>query len=130
MNQTSPWSATNARRLGLSPDIDGRPGPIGAGRAQLVVLYPEVLPLDGHALAAYQAIDDGDPLPAVGVSRVVLGKGQTRSLKLGSVPGVHKVEREAPFADVLDLERHLRQHDRVDESGLDRGDDLNPACQG
>jgi hypothetical protein len=59
----------------------------------------------------------------------MLGKADARGLELRSVPGVDEVEREAAAADLLDAQRHLGEHHRVVEVGLDRGDDLDALGQ-
>lgn len=54
-------------------------------------------------------------------------EGDAGLLELGPVPGVDEVEAEPPVRDVLDLQRHLRQHHGVVEIGLDGGEDLDAA---
>ena len=65
----------------------------------------------------------------VGVSFIVFREADTRLRQLRTVPCVDEIERETPAADVFDLQRHLREHDRMVEIGLDRRDDLDAIGQ-
>ena len=88
-----------------------------------------MLALVSEALALHQARHHRDPLAAVGVARVVLGKADARLVEFRPVPGIDEIDREPAAADVLDPERQLGQHDGMIEIRLDRGDDLDPAGQ-
>ncbi len=56
-------------------------------------------------------------------------KADAGLLQFRAIPGIDQIERKAAAADVLDPKRHLGQHDRMIEIGLDRRDDLDAACQ-
>src|SRR6185503_19411247 len=102
-----------ARRLRLSADIDARTRAERIGGTQLVIIDTEVVAAMRDGFAAQQGFDDGDPLAAIRIALVVLGKADARAFELRTIPRVHEVDREAPAADVLDLLSHLREHDRM-----------------
>ena len=78
-------------------------------------------------LAAHQGFDDRQPLASIGIALVVFEKRNAGIDNLAPVPGIHQVDREAALADVLDLQRHLGQHDRIIKHRFDRRDDLDTA---
>lgn len=118
-----------ARRFGFTPDIDQRPWPVETPGPQGIVPDVEMFALVGQPLALHQARHHGDPLAAVGIAGVMLRKADACLVELGPVPGIDQIDRKTAAADVLDPERKLREHDRMIEIGLDRGDDLDPAGQ-
>ncbi len=118
-----------AGRFGFAADIDRRAWAEQILRGQRVVGDGEMVALMGDAFPGDQARDDGNPFPAIGVTVVMLAKGDARLFELHPVPGVDQVEAEAPAADVFDLQGHLGQKDRMVDVGLDGGDDLDAAGQ-
>ena len=77
-------------------------------------------------LPAHQRLHHRQPFAAIGVTFVVFGEADAGFLQLRPVPGVDQIDRETAAADMLDAERHLRQHDRMIQVRFDRGDDLDP----
>jgi hypothetical protein len=96
---------------------------------EFVALDVEVQALEGQPLAADERLDHAQPFALIGIALVMLGETDAGLFQFWPVPGIDQIGGEAAAADVLDLQCHLGENDRVIEIRLDRRDDLDGVRQ-